>query len=106
MADYMHPCVYCEELIPSESQICPLCGKSEPLGLLRCASCKAPVEAGSKSCPQCGESLEMACIRCGEQTFVGQYCEHCGGELEVVCGNCQTRQPLGGKACKVCGKPL
>lgn len=107
MAGYKHPCRYCDKLIPADSNVCPICGKNNPLSL-RCPICKAPIEKGWKSCSCCGLSLEMFCPKCGKATFLDDYCEHCGAPLRIVCPNpkCKTEQPIGGTKCIKCKKLL
>lgn len=34
MPEYKHSCRYCDKLIPPESNVCPLCGKVDPVGPL------------------------------------------------------------------------
>ncbi|MEK6692628.1 MAG: hypothetical protein AABY44_04290 [Nitrospirota bacterium] len=105
MPGYKHPCRYCYKLVPPESNVCPFCGKINPLSL-RCAECKNPVEKGWKSCSHCGLSLEVNCPKCGKTTFFGDYCEHCDARLVVVCPKCKTEQPPIGEKCIKCNKPL
>jgi len=108
MPGYMHPCRYCDKLIPPGSNVCPFCEKINPLGPLRCHKCRNPVRKDWKSCSNCGLSLKIACPKCGEITFFGDYCEHCGARLVIVCPNpkCKTEQPPISDKCAKCGKPL
>lgn len=108
MPGYKHPCRYCDKLIPAESNVCPLCGKVDPLGPLRCHKCRNPIEESWKNCANCGLSLELACPKCGKITFFGDYCQSCSSRLTIVCPNpkCRTEQPPLGEKCIKCGKPL
>ncbi|RLF38009.1 MAG: hypothetical protein DRN21_05750 [Thermoplasmata archaeon] len=106
MPGYMHPCRYCNELIPPDSNVCPMCGKVNPLGPLRCPRCRNPVRKNYKVCPSCGLNLEIACPYCGEMTFCGDYCGHCEKRLVVVCPKCKNEQPPIEGKCIKCGKPL
>lgn len=107
MAGYKHPCRYCDKLIPAESNVCPICGKNNPLSL-HCPMCKASIEKGYKSCSSCGLSLEITCPKCGKLTFLDDYCEHCSAPLRVICQNprCRVEQPIKGPKCIKCNKPL
>jgi RNA polymerase subunit RPABC4/transcription elongation factor Spt4 len=107
MAGYKHPCRYCGKLIPPESNVCPICGRRNPLSL-RCPKCKSPIEKGWKSCSDCGLSLEIICPSCGKPTFFGDYCDVCDAPLTVICPNpkCRTEQPPLGDKCIKCHKPL
>jgi RNA polymerase subunit RPABC4/transcription elongation factor Spt4 len=82
VAGYLHPCRYCNALIPPDANACPYCGKKGPLGS-RCPKCRAPIKAGWKVCPRCTLKLEITCPHCGQTTFFSDYCEHCQGELAV-----------------------
>jgi predicted amidophosphoribosyltransferase len=106
MLGYKQPCRYCERLIPPESKICPLCGKVNPLGPLRCPRCRNPVRKDYVVCNNCGLSLKVNCPTCGEITFFEDYCEHCGARLVVVCPRCGKEQPPIGDKCNKCGRPL
>ncbi len=106
MPGYMHPCRYCNEIIPPDSNVCPICGKVNPLGPLRCPKCRSPIQKKYKVCPSCGLSLEITCPHCGERTFFGDYCERCGKRLVIICPKCKTEQPPIAGKCIKCGKPL
>lgn len=108
MPGYKHPCRYCNQLIEPDLNTCPLCGRVNPIGPLRCPKCKNPVIKGSKACSGCGISLQIACPKCGGNTFFGDYCEQCDARLTVVCPHikCGTEQPPFGDNCIKCGKPL
>ncbi len=106
MPGYKHPCRYCDQLIPSDANVCPFCGKVNPLGPLRCPKCRNPIQKDYKACSNCGLILEIACPKCGETTFFGDYCEHCEASLVVVCPKCKKEQPPVGEKCIKCGKPL
>jgi hypothetical protein len=108
MPGYKHPCRYCDKLIEADSNTCPLCGKVNPLGPLRCPKCKNPVVKGYKSCGNCGLGLEINCPACGKSTFFGDYCEGCNARLVVICPNpkCKTEQPPISGSCIKCNKPL
>jgi RNA polymerase subunit RPABC4/transcription elongation factor Spt4 len=105
MPGYKHPCHYCDKLIPPDSNVCPLCGKINPL-LLRCPKCRDLIEKGWKMCSNCGLSLEVNCPKCSKTTFFGDYCEHCNERLVIVCPKCKTEQPPIGDKCIKCGKNL
>jgi hypothetical protein len=94
--------------VPPDSNACPVCGKVNPLGPLRCPKCRSPIQEGWKRCSTCGLVLEVACPKCGKTTFFGDYCSLCGAQIAVVCPNkkCGAIQsPLGDKCIK-CGKKL
>ena len=106
MPGYKHPCRYCEGLIEKDSNFCPLCGKVNPLGPLRCPKCRNPMKEDWKKCSNCGLILETACPKCGKQTFFGDYCKNCNARLVVTCSKCKTEQPPIGDKCIKCGKSL
>ena len=68
MPGYMHPCRYCDRLIPPDSNTCPLCGKVNPLQL-RCPRCRNPIRKDYVSCNSCGLELKCICPGCGKTTF-------------------------------------
>ena len=107
MPGYKLPCRYCKKVIPPESNVCPFCGKANPL-FLRCPKCKDLIEKGWQNCPSCGLSLKVICPTCKSETFFGDYCEKCDFALTVVCPNpkCRLEQPPIGNKCIKCGKPL
>jgi len=105
MPGYKHPCRYCDKLIPPDSNVCPFCGKINPL-LMRCPKCRDLIEKGWKTCSNCGLSLEVNCPKCGKTTFFGDYCEHCDERLVIVCPKCKTEQPPIGEKCIKCSKNL
>ena len=108
MPGYKHPCRYCNQFIPPNSNRCPLCGKVRPLGPLRCPRCAAPIRKGWIKCNSCGQSLQVVCPACGKDTFFGDYCEHCDHHMVVVCPHrkCRAEQPPLGEKCIKCGRPL
>lgn len=108
MAGYKHPCRYCDKLVPPESNVCPICGRKNPIGPLRCPKCKNPIEKGWVSCSNCGLTLKIICPKCGIETFFGDYCDSCKAPITVICPNpkCRTEQPPVGEKCIKCGKPL
>ena len=103
---YKHPCKYCGELIPPNSNVCPRCGKVNPQGPLRCPKCHEPIEKDWKTCHRCNLPLYITCPKCGKRTFFGDYCEHCDARLTVICSHCQTEQPPIGERCNHCNKKL
>jgi RNA polymerase subunit RPABC4/transcription elongation factor Spt4 len=108
MVGYKHPCKYCDAFIPPDSNICPVCGKVNPMGPPRCPKCRVPTQKGWTRCGACGLSLEIACPSCKKPTFFGDYCDNCGARLNVVCPNpkCGAEQPPLNEKCIKCGKPL
>lgn len=106
MVGYKHPCRYCDALIPGESKVCPICGKVNPLGPLRCSKCRSPIEKGWVRCSSCGLSLQAQCPSCKGTTFFGDYCERCGARLVTTCQKCGAEQFLQNEKCIKCGKPL
>jgi predicted amidophosphoribosyltransferase len=46
MPGYKHPCQYCGNMVPPDSNACPFCGKVNPIGPLRCPTCRAPISEG------------------------------------------------------------
>ncbi len=108
MIGYKHPCRYCDEFIPPNSKVCPLCGKVNPLDSLRCPKCRDIIRRAWKNCSNCGLSLSVSCPYCAEETFFGDYCDQCESRLVVVCSDdeCGLQQPPVGDECSKCGKPL
>lgn len=104
----MKPCRYCDELVAPESRACPICGKDNPVGPLRCPKCRSPIEPGWSRCGNCGLALEVECPSCSEKTFFCDYCERCGARLLVTCPNpkCRLEQPPLGDNCVKCHKPM
>lgn len=107
MPGYKLPCRYCGKVIPPESNVCPICGKANPI-FLRCPKCRDLIEKGWANCPGCGLSLKITCPTCKSETFFGDYCEKCDFALTVVCPNpkCRLEQPPVSDKCIKCGKPL
>ena len=107
MPGYNLPCRYCGKVIPPESNVCPICGKANPI-FLRCPKCKDIIKKGWANCPSCGLSLKITCPTCKSETFFGDYCEKCDFALTVVCPNpkCRFEQPPLENKCIKCGKPL
>lgn len=107
MPGYKLPCRYCGKVIPPQSNVCPICGKVNPI-FLRCPRCKDLIEKGWVNCPSCGLSLKVTCPKCKAETFFGDYCGKCGSPLTIVCPNpkCRFEQPPIGDKCVKCGKPL
>jgi len=108
MPGYKHPCRYCGELVPSDSEVCPFCSKINPCGVVRCHKCRAPVEEKWKSCASCGLKLEIPCPKCNKTVFFGDYCSGCGVRLTVICPgkNCAEEQPPVSPLCRKCGGSL
>jgi len=108
MPKYKHPCRYCSALVDGDARVCPFCGKVNPVDSLRCPGCSAPVQKGWLACSVCGAKLETICPECLQNTFFGDYCQHCQARLLITCPNkkCLTRQPPLGDKCRKCGKPL
>ncbi len=106
MPGYKHPCRYCSQLVAEDSNVCPFCGRVNPVGPLRCPKCLSPIEQGWKACGHCGLALQIACPKCGKLTFFADYCDKCGARLVVTCPKCKTLQPPAGGSCVKCGKPL
>ena len=105
MSGFKKPCKYCGQLVPPNSNICPMCGKVNPLET-RCPKCRTPIQLGWLRCSNCGLSLSINCPKCGKPTFFGDYCQNCGAQLVVECKKCHTVQPPIGPKCVKCGKPL
>jgi hypothetical protein len=106
MVGYAHPCRYCNLIIPPDSNVCPGCGKKNPLGSLRCSKCKSPIQKGWHRCNTCGLDLLIICPKCKTLTFFGDYCDACGEEITIACSKCKTVQPPIGVTCIKCGKSL
>jgi hypothetical protein len=106
MPGYKHPCRFCNALISADSNVCPVCGRANPVVPIRCPKCRNPVEKGWKKCSNCGLSLEVTCPKCGKTTFFDDSCEFCNARLVVVCPKCKLEQPPIGEKCIKCGKPL
>ncbi|MCX6737387.1 MAG: zinc ribbon domain-containing protein [Candidatus Parcubacteria bacterium] len=103
---YQHPCKYCSVLIPPNSIVCPLCGKSNPLGPSRCPKCHDTVEKDWQACSHCGQNLRIVCPKCGKITFFGDYCEDCGERLLITCPHCGQEQPPLSNKCIKCSQLL
>lgn len=85
MAFYKHFCIYCDKLIPGDSNICPYCGAEDPF-IARCPKCRQPIEKGYSKCPSCGMDMSVACPDCG--CSVASYlkqCPGCGASLMARC---------------------
>lgn len=108
MIGYKHPCRYCDQFIPSGSAVCPLCGKENPLGPLRCPRCRNPVQKTWRTCNSCGLELRVECPFCHTMTAFTEYCQHCEKRLVVQCANekCGAEQPPLGDTCVECGEPF
>ncbi len=108
MVGYKIPCRYCEALVEKNAGMCPECGRVNPAGPTRCPVCRNPVRKQHVNCSHCGLSLKIACPKCKEETFLGDYCQHCDHRLVMVCPNpkCGVEQPLGRDICHACQKPL
>lgn len=108
MPGYKHPCRYCGELAPPDANVCPFCGKVNPKGPTRCPRCRNPIRKEHRACSGCGLDLRVICFECMNETFFGDYCEHCGTRLLVVCPNkkCGAEQPPIGPTCVECGETL
>lgn len=107
MATYKHPCIYCDKLIPGDSNTCPYCGSADPF-VLRCPKCRKPVDSDYMKCPSCGFNLRVLCPFCGSETFTGSVCQICQKRLTVVCRNpkCGYEQYPASEKCVKCNKPL
>jgi hypothetical protein len=55
MPGYKHPCRHCGGLVEKDANVCPLCGKPDPVGPLRCLKCRSPIQPGWVACQNCGE---------------------------------------------------
>ncbi|MCL5986789.1 MAG: zinc ribbon domain-containing protein [Actinobacteria bacterium] len=60
MPGYKHPCRYCDKLIEPDTNVCPFCGKVNPLGPLRCPVCQNPIQKEWNSCENCGKPLKVS----------------------------------------------
>lgn len=78
--------MYCNELIPGDSEMCPMCGRKDPFSL-RCPRCKNPIENNWKICSSCGIKLKTICISCGKEIPTAEFCEYCKGPILVRCKN-------------------
>ena len=107
MIGYKHPCRYCDEFIPPDSNVCPLCGRANPLRM-RCPKCRDLIRRSYANCGHCGLQLTITCPYCGESTFFDDYCDECDTRLLMMCSNekCMLEQPPVGEVCSKCGKPL
>lgn len=107
MATYKMHCMYCENLIPGDSNVCPFCGKESPFAM-RCPKCKKQVEKGYRVCSGCGFALIMKCPGCGKEVFPAMNCPECGKQLLTVCRKktCAELQSVANKTCVKCGKEL
>lgn len=86
MATYKKFCIYCNQLIPGDSQICPICEKENPFSM-RCPKCSNPIQKNWKICSSCGIKLVAVCTKCGRETATAFKCEHCGAPVLVKCSN-------------------
>jgi len=103
---YKQPCRYCNEFVDSDSDVCPFCGRYNPVGPLRCPRCRSPIMRTFKVCSSCGQSLQVECPDCGRNTFFGDHCNFCGSRLVIKCENCRTEQPPVSDICIDCGKKI
>lgn len=108
MSGYKQSCRYCDKLVEADANVCPFCGKVNPIGDLRCQRCRAPIKMDWKKCSGCGLDLVINCPKCGKETFFGDYCAQCGERIVVICPNpkCKAEQPPVGDTCRNCSKPL
>ncbi|MDP4090714.1 MAG: hypothetical protein Q8930_15800 [Bacillota bacterium] len=107
MPSYKKPCLYCDRFISSDANVCPYCGRRNPI-ILRCPRCSNPIEKEYQNCDYCGLVLRTICPVCKKDTFFADYCEHCGASLKIMCPNPKCREeqfPFENK-CKRCGKKL
>jgi len=44
MSGYKQSCRYCDKLVEADANVCPFCGKVNPIGDLRCQKCRAPIK--------------------------------------------------------------
>ena len=107
MASYKMPCVHCGKLIDGDSRYCVYCSSRSPFGY-QCPTCLRPIQKGQPLCSGCGRPLYIPCPHCGEQTFVQDICEECGGTLLVKCENrrCNELQFFQNDKCTACGKKI
>jgi len=107
MPGYKQPCRHCGKLVDQESNLCPFCGKKNPI-FLRCAQCKNPIQQGWKVCTNCGLNLEVKCPKCGQLTIFTDFCDYCGAGFTVICSGkrCKTEQPFIYEKCIKCNKKL
>jgi len=108
IAGYKHPCRYCNEFIEPESNTCPHCSKVNPLRSLRCPRCKHPVRKSWSRCSDCNLELVVTCPHCRQESFFGDYCDHCDERLMVICKapDCGEQQPPLEDNCIKCKQPL
>jgi len=106
MPGYKHPCRYCGQLIPSDSNTCPYCSRVNPVGDLRCPRCRHPIQRDWQKCSSCGLKLGVYCPSCGKAAFFADYCESCGARLRITCPNCHTEQLPIYERCPKCGNEL
>lgn len=80
----------------------------------RCAGCGCEVSADFKFCPHCGHTqfyaATVACPVCHNLVSPGQYCGHCGADLQnpaatvwYSCPNCGNHVHITHSACTRCG---
>jgi predicted amidophosphoribosyltransferase len=95
-------------MLPSDSNVCPYCGRKNPTGSYRCPKCMNPVKKEFLKCSVCGQDLYLYCSKCGEKTFYDDQCEHCGASLMIQCPNpkCRAEQAPVRDKCYKCGKAL
>lgn len=86
MATYKKVCMYCNELIPGDSQICPICEKQNPFSR-RCSKCSNPIQKNWKICSSCGIKLVTICTKCGKETITDCKCLNCGAPILGKCSN-------------------
>lgn len=108
MATYKKFCMYCNELIPGDSSICPICEKQDPF-TMRCPKCQNPIQKDWKVCSSCGIKLRAICIKCKKETFTAKTCQNCGEPVLIKCNNrkCLEVQILTAeRKCIKCGNKL
>lgn len=108
MVGYNVPCRYCETLVEPGASYCPACSKVNPAGPMRCPVCRNPSRRQWVRCSGCGTHLKIECPCCGQETFLGDYCDHCDERLLMICSDpkCRAEQPPVGDSCRECQKPL
>lgn len=108
LATYSKFCSYCNQLIPGDSTVCPLCMKEDPF-TMRCLKCRNPIQKNWKVCSSCGIKLVAICPKCNKEVPTAIKCENCNETLLMRCKNkkcLEVQVVTKGRKCIKCGKKI
>lgn len=79
----MRKCPFCGEMIPSDVNICPICGEDLSSGeMIECPICGELIEKGTNICPYCQEEISENPIVDSPQTVENQAIEEARRKAE------------------------